>query len=158
MLLDARNGSRGYVLECGCFDGKWLKILMEKWWDEEWCSEVIKVLCWGLDGLDEFKDRNGGWGMVCHGWRARSQMYSLFSFSDFLILLKMEGRSIYTHSWTCTDICLIRWGGALFAIWSLWRPWSVKRLNEKVATKTIFLAIWQVATMSILCRGRHLYL
>ena len=24
------------------------------------------------------------------------------------IVLKMEGRSIYTHSWTCTDNCLIR--------------------------------------------------
>ena len=49
--------------------------------DEEWCA------------MDEELDL---------------KMYSLFSFSDFSIDLKMEGRSIYMHSWTCTDNCLIR--------------------------------------------------
>ena len=76
--------------------------------------------------------------------------------SDFRFFEDGGTLHIYTHSWTCTDNCLIRWGGALVAIWSLWRPWCVKRLDEKVASKTIFLAIWQVATMTILCRGRHL--
>ena len=156
MLLDARNGSRGYVLECGCFSGKWLRILVEKWWDEEWCSEVIKVLCWGLDGLDEFKERNGRWWIMCHGWWSRSRMSSLNFSLWFSYSMRMKRCSIYMHSWTSTDNCLIRWGGALVAIWSLWRPWCVKRLDDKVTTKTIFLAIWQVATMTILCRGRHL--
>ena len=73
----------------------------------------------------------------------------------FSIPLKVKRRSIYMHSWTSTDNCLIRWCGVLVAIWSLWRPWCAKRLDEKVASKTIFLAIWQVATMTILCRGRH---
>jgi hypothetical protein len=40
--------------------------------------------------------------------RARSQICSLYFFSDFCDPLKMEGRSIYMHSWTCTDNCLIR--------------------------------------------------
>ena len=76
--------------------------------------------------------------------------------SDFRWLLKMKRRSIYMHSWTSTDNCLIRWCGVLVAIWSLWRPWCAKRLDEKVAMKNTFLAIWQVATMTISCKGRHL--
>ena len=48
--------------------------------DEEWCAMDEK-----LDLKDVFS--------------------ALFQNSDSL---KMEGRSIYTHSWTCTDNYLIR--------------------------------------------------
>ena len=40
--------------------------------------------------------------------RARSQILFSVFFSQFFDPLKMEGRSLYTHSWTCTDNCLIR--------------------------------------------------
>ena len=64
MLLNARNGSKGYVLKCGCFGGKWQRNLGGEMVGEEWFREVVKVLCWGLDGIrwvqvEKWRMRNG---------------------------------------------------------------------------------------------------